>query len=356
MENLLQPDRVIIGSSETIPGRRAAAALTKLYMGSIDRSKILSTHVWSSELAKLVSNAMLAQRISSINSVSQICEKTGAVVSEIATVVGADPRIGPQFLKAGLGFGGSCFRKDIKGLVYLAKSLGLDEVGEYWNQVLVINDLQRTRFTRKVISRLDGTLISKKITLLGFAFKKNTSDPRGSLAVDIIRILLDERPKEVAIFDPACSRLDIKRELEHLRNREAIEIYSDPYQVCLDTNAMLIVTDWDNFCTPFLPSSPKNSEQARQLDVTVCQGEASPAFTTDIYLPEPPCSPNCPDCAFFSLSPKFDANLDWARIACHMKRPKLVFDGRNVVNHAEIEKLGVFVEALGIAGCSVSYF
>ena len=356
VENLLHPDRVIIGSSSTVPGRRAAAALAKIYTTWVDRSKILGTHVWSSELSKLVANAMLAQRISSINSISAICESTGADVHEVAKSIGLDPRIGSQFLKAGLGFGGSCFRKDIGSLVYLARSLGLHEVGDYWNQVLLINDLQRNRFARKVISRLNGTLIRKKITLLGFAFKKNTGDTRESVAIDFIKVLLEEKPAEIAIFDPCCSVAAIHSELDRLRNHDSLSVYTDPYQACLDADAILVVTDWDNFRMESTADHGNTKRPQSPIDLTsststITADRADRFFnlSKDQYLPEPPCPLDCPECAYSFPGFNIEEHLEWARISYHMKKPKLVFDGRDVLDAVEMEKLGIRVEALGKA-------
>lgn len=159
---------------------------------------------------------MLAQRISSINSISAICEKTGADVDEIAKAIGCDTRLGPKFFKAGLGFGGSCFKKDILSLVYLAQTLYLDEVAEYWKQVLTMNEFQRSRFVKRVVSNLHGTLIGKKIALLGYAFKKDTSDTRESPAIEVVKELLADNPAEIAVFDPRCNPEDVKDELMRL--------------------------------------------------------------------------------------------------------------------------------------------
>jgi UDPglucose 6-dehydrogenase len=197
VQDLLHPDRILIGSAPTEAGQRAADALTNVYASWVDRSRIITTNVWSSELAKLVANSMLAQRISSINSISAICEATGARIEEVSSSVGSDPRIGNKFLRAGIGFGGSCFKKDVLSLVYLAESLGLDEVGQYWRQVVDMNEYQRNRFTRRVIKCLNNTLVGKKITILGFAFKKNTSDTREAPAFEIIKVLMDEGPREI---------------------------------------------------------------------------------------------------------------------------------------------------------------
>lgn len=372
----MHPDRVLIGSSNTVEGRRAAAALVNIYATWIPRSRILGTNVWSSELSKLVANAMLAQRISSINSISAICEQTGADVQEIAKSVGLDPRIGPLFLKAGLGFGGSCFRKDIGNLIYLARSYGLHEVGDYWNQVLVMNDLQRTRFARKVISCLNGTLRGKKITLLGFAFKKNTGDTRESLAIDIIRILVEENPAEIAIYDPGCSSANIQRELDQLtcspRNRNAVKVCMDVYQACLNSNAILITTDWDKFKTkpstfvsndcklpsPSNTASPPNGSTSSEepLDSfanlqALQQALAGTSLPSrDQYLPEPECPSDCPECSDTLSGFNLDQDFEWARVLYHMKKPKWVFDGRGVLDVTEMERLGARVEVLGRVG------
>ncbi|OHF03042.1 nucleotide sugar dehydrogenase [Colletotrichum orchidophilum] len=257
VNDLLHPDRVLIGSDTTSSGTRAAAALAGIYAGWVPRSRILTTNVWSSELAKLVANAMLAQRISSINSISAICERTGADVDEVAASVGRDPRIGDRFLKAGIGFGGSCFKKDILSLVYLAESLDLDEVGEYWRQVVKMNEYARDRFTRRVVKCLNNTLAGKKITVLGYAFKKDTSDTRESPALEIIRTLLEEGPREIAVFDPCCNPLVIQAEIRQLcgggsqatlkEDGGPLAVYGNAYDACRDSNAVLITTEFDEF-------------------------------------------------------------------------------------------------------------
>jgi UDPglucose 6-dehydrogenase len=213
VKDLLNPDRILIGSAQTKSGLAAAAALTEVYAAWVDRSKIMTVNLWSSELAKLVANAMLAQKISSINTISAICEQTGADVDEIAGAIGRDSRLGPKFLKAGLGFGGSCFKKDILSLVYLAETLNLEEVADYWRQVITINEYQRNRFVKRVVRNLNGTLIGKKISILGYAFKKNTSDTRESPAVEVVKSLLADNPAEIAIFDPKCNPEDVKDEI-----------------------------------------------------------------------------------------------------------------------------------------------
>ncbi len=215
-KDLLNPDRILIGSSRTKDGLAAAARLEEVYAAWVDRSKIIKINIWSSELSKLVANAMLAQRISSINTISAICERTGADVDEISKSIGLDPRLGSKFLKAGLGFGGSCFKKDILSLVYLAQTLHLEEVADYWTQVITINEFQRNRFVKRIVSNLNGTLIGKKISILGYAFKKDTSDTRESPAVEVVKSLLADNPFEIAIFDPRCNPEDVKDEIRRL--------------------------------------------------------------------------------------------------------------------------------------------
>lgn len=370
VQNLLQPDRVLIGSAKTPSGRQAADALARIYAAWVPRDRILEVNAWSSELAKLVSNAMLAQRISSINSISAICDRTGADIDEIAKSAGLDPRIGPQFLKAGLGFGGSCFRKDIASLTYLAESLGLPEVAHYWSQVNSMNEWQRDRFARKVIQRLEENLVGKKIAILGFAFKKNTGDTRESLAVDVIRMLLQERPAEIAIFDPCCLAEDILRELEPVlespstgSNRDRVKVYPDAYQACDQANAVVIVTDSDQFRnTPAkkvgkMNGMPKKADMV-SYDIAMRGFSVPEGEDEDITIPgsacsyrvspPPSCADDCPDCRSFQARGVISTEpVEWARIAYGMKEPKWAFDGRGILDVREMEKLGFQVDTLG---------
>lgn len=257
VNDLLFPDRVLIGSSPTPAGRRAAAALASVYAAWVPRERIITTNVWSSELAKLVANSMLAQRISSINSIAAVCEKTGADVDEVAAAIGVDPRIGDKFLKAGIGFGGSCFKKDVLSLVYLAQSLGLDEVAEYWRQVNAMNEYSRERFAARVVRCLNNTLAGKKVAILGYAFKKNTNDTRESPALEIIRTLLEEGPRELAVFDPCCHPAMVRDEVKRLLKdvgckilREEggpLVVYESAYEACALADAVLITTEFDEF-------------------------------------------------------------------------------------------------------------
>ncbi|KAF7525495.1 hypothetical protein G7054_g11061 [Neopestalotiopsis clavispora] len=387
MKDLMRPDRVLIGSSTTLSGRRAAEALAEVYAAWVPRKRIITTNVWSSELAKLVANSMLAQRISSINSISAICEKTGADVDEVAASIGCDPRIGDKFLKSGIGFGGSCFKKDILSLVYLAESLGLEEVGEYWRQVVKMNEYQRDRFSKRVIKCLNNTLTGKKITILGYAFKANTSDTRESPALEIIKTLLEEGPKEIAIFDPCCSPAVIRDEIKTLLKGVAalqadggpIVVYGNAYEACAASNAVLVTTEFDEFRMtstksaspvrprvrnadprPFHLSGPTETEvlalHEHLLESGCCPAGADPLQR---YVEEPGCADDCPDCgpeqggystAGSSDEHKPKEKLDWNKIAYHLQKPKWVFDGRGVTDVDTLNRLGVTVESVGRQG------
>lgn len=293
---------------------------------------------------------MLAQRISSINSISAICEHTGAEVDQVSRAIGLDPRIGPQFLKAGLGFGGSCFRKDIASLTYLAESLGLDDVADYWRQVNVMNEAQRNRFAGKVVQRFQGNLVGQKLALLGFAFKKGTGDPRESLAVDAIRLLLEERPLEIAVFDPFCREEDILREVETVcGDASAVKVYGDPYLACSRANAVLVITDCDQFRNSPRRSSTKSytSEMDSLDNDPSIQGVWVSNGTTYHLTPQDACPTDCADCRSKSSRPTVLEPLEWARIAYNMKDPKWVFDGRGVLDVKEMERLEVRVDAIG---------
>ena len=240
IQDLFKSDRVLIGGDETKSGQEAIKALVEIYDNWIPREKILTTNVWSSELAKLASNAMLAQRISSINSLSALCEKTGADINEISKAIGMDHRIGSHFLKASVGFGGSCFQKDILNLVYLCKHYGLDEVAEYWHQVIKINDYQKNRFTQKIIDGLGGGVRGKKIAILGWAFKANTNDSRESPAIYVTKKLVNHGA-QIKIFDPLVSSSTIIKDLEDYNiNKDACLICSD-IDECIDAVELIAI-------------------------------------------------------------------------------------------------------------------
>ena len=205
VQDLLSPDRILIGGDVSVEGQKAIQALVEVYSNWVAADKILTTNVWSSELSKLTANAFLAQRISSINAMSELCEKTGADVNEVAKAIGMDSRIGSKFLKASVGFGGSCFQKDILNLVYIAKSYGLNEVAEYWEQIIIMNDHQKSRFSSNIVQTLYNTVAGKKITFLGWAFKKDTNDTRESAAIYVADDLINEQAK-IAVYDPKVSR------------------------------------------------------------------------------------------------------------------------------------------------------
>ena len=260
IQDLFKSDRVLVGGDDTKTGKASVAALVAIYLNWIPKEKILTTNVWSSELSKLASNAMLAQRISSINSLSALCEKSGADIEEVSKAIGMDSRIGPKFLKASVGFGGSCFQKDILNLVYLCKHYGLEEVAEYWHQVVKINDYQKNRFAKKIITGLNGTVNQKKVTLLGWAFKKDTNDSRESAAIYVADILLEEGA-ELHIYDPMVNEARIHQDLTNLwegRNESEQKIESklkrcvvhQEHSVALECSfAAAILTEWDEFNT-----------------------------------------------------------------------------------------------------------
>ena len=253
VEDLECPDRILIGGESTPTGKAAVEALVTVYANWVPRERILTSNLWSSELSKLVANAFLAQRISSINSIAALCEKTGADVQEVARAIGMDSRIGPRFLKASVGFGGSCFQKDLLNLVYLSESFGLPEVAKYWDQVLQINDWQKSRFVGEIVSTLFNTLNGKRIGILGFAFKKDTNDTRESPAIRVCRDLLHERA-HIAIYDPKVDATTIYQNLLNDGVSQAVldtnvEICSDPYAVADKSHALVALTEWDEFRT-----------------------------------------------------------------------------------------------------------
>ena len=296
---------------------------------------------------------MLAQRISSINSISAICEETGADATEISRSIGLDPRIGPNFLKAGLGFGGSCFRKDIASLTYLAESLGLQDVAEYWQRVNVMNNFQRRRFTSNVIRQLDENLVGKKIALLGFAFKKGIGDTRESLAVGVVSQLLQERPVEISIFEPYCDKEDILRELdvEHTGSSKGsnggVKVYEDVYNACEGADAILIITDCDEFKCKGQTGSVTCSAVESVVRCNADELILSTGMSFEL-VPPPQCAEDCKQCQTISGERQSSRQqVDWTVIAAGMKQPKWVFDGRGVLNVDVMEELGFRVHSIG---------
>jgi UDPglucose 6-dehydrogenase len=284
ISDLENPDRVLIGSHETKSGLKARADLIELYSRWIPSKKIITSNIWSSELSKLVANAFLAQRVSSINSISALCEKTDADVSEVAKAVGMDSRIGDKFLKAGIGFGGSCFKKDILNLVYLCRHYGLHEVASYWESVIRINEYQQERFIANILNKMFGTLAGKKICILGFAFKADTSDTRESPAIYIAQKLLAEHA-ELTISDPKALK-NAAVDLAGIKGN--IKYIYDPYQAVAGCHALLILSDWDLY-----------------------------------------------------------KRLDFRKIYRSMVKPAFLFDGRNILDHKKCFKIGFNVYPIG---------
>jgi len=311
---------------------------------------------------------MLAQRISSMNSISAICEATGANIDEIALSIGMDPRIGEKYLKAGLGFGGSCFRKDVFSLIYLAESLHLEEVAAYWEQVLKMNEWQRTRFVKRIVKTLNGTLGGKKITILGYAFKKDTSDTRESPALEVIKILLEDRPAEIAVYDPFCNPSVVREEVQRLVGNgvERVKVESDPYSACEGSHAVIICTDCDEFKTvnpqidlrgkkrgsrdprPFTRLTPNESEILELHKFLASQTHMKDPL--ERFSPSPDCEEGCQKCrdgdGVVDVK-KETERFDWSRIAYRLEKPKWVFDGRGVVDKGFMAGLGVTVQGIG---------
>ncbi len=254
IDDLLNADRVLIGGNDTPKGQAAKDALSAVYEHWLPKERILQTNVWSSELSKLVANAFLAQRVSSINTISALCEKTDANVQEISRAIGYDSRIGPKFLNASVGFGGSCFQKDILNLVYIARSYGLNEVADYWEQVIIANDYQKRRFAENIISTLYNTVSGKKIVLYGWAFKKDTNDTRESPAIAVADALLEERA-QVVVYDPKVPEERIYADLDYLgtrslkENRDLLQVVKEPIEITKEAHAIAILTEWDEFKT-----------------------------------------------------------------------------------------------------------
>lgn len=287
--DLHSPDRVLIGGED----QEAIEALVQIYEAWVPRDRILTTNLWSSELSKLVANAFLAQRVSSINAISELCEVTGANVDEVSRAIGYDSRIGSKFLKASVGFGGSCFQKDILNLVYIARTYNLTAVADYWEQVILLNDHQKDRFAQKIIQTMYNTVNGKQIAFLGWAFKKDTNDTRESAAIYVADHLLDEEA-EIVVYDPKVSAEQIYRDLDYLgtrspaENRRLLTVVSEPHQALTGAHAVAILTEWDEF-----------------------------------------------------------KQYDWAKIKEAMKKPAFVFDGRKILDRKQLEGFGYQYYAIG---------
>ncbi|KAM3286458.1 hypothetical protein P3S67_025257 [Capsicum chacoense] len=303
IEDLFKPDRVLIGGRETPGGQKAIQALKDVYAHWVPEANIITTNLWSAELSKLAANAFLAQRISSVNAMSALCEATGANVSQVAYAVGKDSRIGPKFLNASVGFGGSCFQKDILNLVYICECNGLPEVAEYWKQVIKINDYQKSRFVNRVVASMFNTVSNKKVAILGFAFKRDTGDTRETPAIDVCKGLLGDKAK-LSIYDPQVQEDQIQRDLAmkqfdwdhplHLQPmspttmKEQVTVTWDAYAATKDAHAVCILTEWDEFKT-----------------------------------------------------------LDYQKIYDNMQKPAFLFDGRNVVDADKLREIGFIVYSIG---------
>jgi UDPglucose 6-dehydrogenase len=284
INDLLTPNRVLIGSRETPEGIKAREEIVKIYENWVPKEKIITSNVWSSELSKLAANAFLAQRISSINSLAPLCEVAGADIEEVSKNIGLDSRIGNKFLKASIGFGGSCFKKDILNLVYICKTYGLEETADYWMKVIEINEYQKTRFVYNMIKEMSNTLADKKIAVFGFAFKANTNDTRESAAITVVKKLLEEKAI-VSIVDPKA----LENAKKDLKDVKGIVFYmEDPYEAVKDADAIAIMTEWEIF-----------------------------------------------------------KNLDYDKIYKMMRKPAFIFDGRNILDHNSLFRMGFNVYPIG---------
>ena len=290
MRDLEIPDRVLIGGDDTTEGKKAINSLVEIYSAWVPKENILTTNLWSSELSKLTANAFLAQRISSVNSLSELCEATGADIEEVSKAIGMDSRIGSSFLKTSVGFGGSCFQKDILNLVYIARSEGLDKVADYWEQILIINQHQRDRFSRKIIDTIRKENLESKILLLGWAFKKNTNDTRESAAIYVANNLLNNNIK-IDVYDPKVAEHQINFDLSNVNpnyKKSSVKFVKEPFLNVSEYSIIAIMTEWDEF----------------------------KAF-------------------------------DWEIIYKKIKKPAYIFDGRNILNSKNIKRIGFNYIGLG---------
>ena len=290
MRDLEIPDRVLIGGDNTIEGKKAINSLVEIYASWVPKENILTTNLWSSELSKLTANAFLAQRISSINSLSELCEETGADIEEVSKAIGMDSRIGKSFLKTSVGFGGSCFQKDILNLVYIARSMGLEKVANYWEQILIINKHQRDRFSKKIIHLIRKEKLVPKILLLGWAFKKNTNDTRESAAIYVANNLLNKNIK-IDVYDPKVKQSQVDFDLSNLNpdyDKSMVNFIEEPFLNISKYNIIAIMTEWDEF-----------------------------------------------------------KNYDWEKIYKKTKKPSYIYDGRNILGIQNIKKIGFNYIGLG---------
>ena len=299
INDLLNADRVLIGGKQNPSGLEAIESLVNIYSNWLSPEQIITTNLWSSELSKLTANAFLAQRISSINALSELCEATEADIEEVAYAIGTDSRIGPKFLKASVGFGGSCFQKDVLNLVYLCRHFNLPEVANYWEQIILMNDHQKYRFAKNIITTLFNTVNGKKIGFLGWAFKKNTNDTRESAAIYVADHLINDGAV-IHVFDPKVSENKIKEDLKQLwrlkgldveeinRKINQIKVYNNYKMAVHKSHAIAVLTEWDEF-----------------------------------------------------------VNYDWDTIYKNMYKPAFIFDGRNILNNEKLTNIGFKVRSIG---------
>lgn len=375
VNNLLNPDRVLIGSRENEEGYEAARRLAEVYAAWVPTERIITMNLWSSELSKLASNALLAQRISSINALSALCEAVSANVDDVSFACGSDRRIGSRMMNASVGFGGSCFKKDVLNLVYIAESLGLPEVASYWQAVVDINEHQKQRFTRRIVQTMHNTVRNKRIAVLGFAYKKDTGDCRESAAITVVKGLLAEYAI-VAIYDPKARPDSIWRELQLSQDsRSRVEICSSPYEACLGSHAVVILTEWDMFsnkspdqrrrgveCLPSLsrPDSVADPTVLRERPASNCSDDIKLSWdrTSNVSSSDQDHDTNGIQTPQDSNQGENDdrgevgdqggePTLDWHRVSQIMERPMFVFDGRNIVDADALMKLGFQVESIG---------
>ncbi|THZ86779.1 nucleotide sugar dehydrogenase [Aureobasidium pullulans] len=350
--DLMKPDRILIGSMQTPSGLEAAEVLANLYGSWVPKENILKTNIWSSELAKLAANALLAQRISSINALSAICEATGADVGEIAYAAGLDSRIGSRMLQASVGFGGSCFRKDVLNLSYMAETLHLPEVAAYWQSVVAINEWQKSRFTKRVISTLYGTLTGKKIAVYGFSYKKNTADTRESAAISVVKDLIAEQAK-VCIYDPQVTKAQIWEELDingcHLADVEKfVTIAQNPYDCASESHAVIVLTEWDEFSNKDVVPAKKNAgENPQQLLPSPVASEHNSDNEMDMTPADKSARERYNPKTAVKHAEAQSAKVDWEQIFDIMERPAFVFDGRRVIDAGKLQRLGFRVECIG---------
>jgi len=287
--DLNNPDRVLVGGDQTPEGKAAIAAVASLYEAWVPKERILTTNLWSSELSKLTANAFLAQRISSINSISALCERTDADVEEVGRAIGMDSRIGAKFLRSSVGFGGSCFQKDILNLVYLCEFFGLPEVADYWRKVVEMNDYQKKRFVKRIMGAMFNTVSGRRIAVFGFAFKKDTNDTRETPAISVCRDLLEEQAM-LRIYDPRVGKKQIYLDLglDPTKEDPRVEVVESPYKAVVQADAITVLTEWDEF-----------------------------------------------------------TELDYRKIYESMRKPAHVFDGRNLLDREMLCKTGFTVHSIG---------